>query len=151
MDSAKRKEPGMDSPTILEKTEYERLRSEWRRKSDEAFARMFAADQQEQLITFTQREDRAVELGRALAAWLIEEHAAGDVATQPSEHQQVPHCAKCGREAVRRTKPEDPLPERRLVTRAGPVELEREQWECTTCRVVFFPLGPEAGTGGRRV
>jgi hypothetical protein len=29
------------------------------------------------------------------------------------------------------------------------VTLNRERWRCTTCRVVFFPLGPEAAPGHR--
>ncbi|HZL37890.1 MAG TPA: hypothetical protein VFC78_21410, partial [Tepidisphaeraceae bacterium] len=39
--------------------------------------------------------------------------------------------------------------DRELVSRAGTVRLERERYRCTTCRVVFFPLGPEAGTEHR--
>src|SRR5665213_1914340 len=41
--------------------------------------------------------------------------------------------------------------DRELVSRAGTVRLERERYRCTTCRVVFFPLGPEAGTEHRGV
>ena len=147
----------MDSPTVLAKSDYERLHAEFRRKSDEAFARMFAPEHQEQLITFTEREDRAVDVGRDLAGWLIAEHAAADPAAQPSlalggQGSEGPAsaccvCPKCGKAGGRRTRPEDPLPGRDLVTRAGPVGLEREQWECTTCRVVFFPLGPEDEAG----
>ena len=150
----------MDSPKIVPKSQYDRLRAEWRQKSDAAFARMFAPEHQDQLITFTEREDRAVQVGQDLAGWLITEHAAADPAAQPSlaslvsEPQGNPGkqvvswpCPKCQKPGIRRTKPEDPLPGRSLTTRAGLVELEREQWQCTTCRVVFFPLGPENEAG----
>jgi hypothetical protein len=143
----------MESPRIVPKSAYERLHAEWQHKSEEAFARMFAPELQEQLVTFTEREDRAMEVGQNLANWLIAEHAAADPAAQPSlagESQPLPAalataclCPKCGKPGVRRTQPDDPLPERHLTTRAGRVGLEREQLECTTCRVVFFPLGPE--------
>ena len=133
----------MDSPKIVAKTEYDRLLAEFLEKSQAAFQRMFAPDQQEHLITFTEREDRAVELGEELANWLVVEHAAADVAAEPSKHQHACHCPKCGKLGRRRTKPEAPLPQRSLVSRAGSLELEREEWECTICRIVFFPLGPE--------
>jgi hypothetical protein len=143
----------MESPRIVPKSAYERLHAEWRQKSEEAFARMFAPELQEQLVTFTEREDRAMEVGQSLANWLIAEHVAADPAAQPSlagESQPLLAalapaclCPKCGKAGVRRTKPEDPLPGRKLTTRAGLVGLEREQLECTTCRVVFFPLGPQ--------
>jgi hypothetical protein len=32
---------------------------------------------------------------------------------------------------------------------AGEVTLSREQWRCTTCRVVFFPPGSEVAAGYR--
>jgi hypothetical protein len=41
------------------------------------------------------------------------------------------------------------LPQRRLTTLAGEVALRREQWRCTTCRVVFFPPRRQAPSGDR--
>ena len=58
-----------------------------------------------------------------------------------------PVCPKCGRPGRRLTEPDQPLPQRQVTTQAGEVTLNREQWRCTTCRVVFFPLGPEAAVG----
>lgn len=136
----------------------ERLRREWMEQSRQAFERMFAADQQENLITFTQREDRAVELTRQLAQWLLEEHISADPATQPSQQavsqetgQSTHCCPKCAKPGVPVTREADPLPGRTVQSRAGEIDLEREQYKCTACRVVFFPLGSEAGADRRGI
>ena len=53
-----------------------------------------------------------------------------------------PHCCpKCQRPAQRLQPPGQRLPRRRVVSWAGEVQLAREKWRCTTCRVVFFPPG----------
>lgn len=128
----------------------ERLRDEWMQRAGQAFERMFDADHQKDLVTFTQREDRVMDLSGELAQWLLEEHISADPATLPSR-QAGPEqpgcccCPKCGRRCIAVTKEADPLPARTVTSRAGEVGLEREQFECTTCRVVFFPLGPEVG------
>ena len=70
--------------------ERERLRVEWMERSAQAFERMFAEDQQQGLVTFTQREDRAVDLGGELARWLVEEHVAADPSARPSEGSTTP-------------------------------------------------------------
>lgn len=124
------------------------LRQQWLAHAAAAFDRMFADEHQDQLVTFTQREDRACDLGKELAAFLLEQHAAADPQVRPAA-DTPPTCPKCGQPGQRVTGDDQTLPQRQLTTRAGEVVLQREQWRCTTCRVVFFPPGPETATGHR--
>ncbi len=111
-----------------------------------AFDLMFDPQYQDQLVTFDQREERACELGRDLTLWLLQRHTNADPQVRPAE-QQLPTCPKCQRPGQRVTASNDPLPPRRVTSLTGEVTFQREQWRCTTCRVVFFPLGPEAAPG----
>jgi hypothetical protein len=120
----------------------EALRRRWLDHAAAAFDLMFDPRCQDQLVTFDQREQRAVELSRDLTAWLLQQHLNADSAVRPEESPHIV-CPKCGRPGRRVTGPDEPLPKRRLTTLAGEVILNREQWRCTTCRVVFFPLGSE--------
>lgn len=124
----------------------EDLRRRWLAHAAAAFDLMFHPDHQADLVTFDQREGRACELGRDLTAWLIRQHANADALARPAEHQPV-CCPKCGRSA--RRKPGPDTPSRRLTTLTGEVELRRDRWTCTTCRVVFFPPRSEVGVGHR--
>ena len=117
---------------------HEELRRRWLAHAAAAFDLMFHPDHQADLITFDQREARACELGRDLSTWLIERHANADESAQPAADQQV-LCPRCGRPARRKTEPGTPPQGRRLTGLSGEVELRRDQWTCTTCRVVFFP------------
>jgi hypothetical protein len=99
---------------------------------------MFDAQSQDQLVTFDQREERASQLGRDLTVWLLQQHVNADPQVRSSASPPPP-CPKCGRAGQRVTGPEDPLLPRQLTTCSGEVALQREQWRCTTCRVVFFP------------
>src|SRR5689334_9945165 len=124
----------------------EQLRQQWLAAANDAFNRMFAAAEQDHLVTFTQRETRAVLLGDDLAAWLLERHVRGDSQARPTE-ASPPGCPKCGQPGQRRSPPDERGPRRQLQTRVGVVEWQREQWWCATCRVAFFPSGPAAATG----
>ena len=57
-----------------------KLRSDFMAMAGEAFDAMFDADQQEQLITLTQREDRVLQKGAELQRWLLARHLALDPA-----------------------------------------------------------------------
>jgi len=119
----------------------EELRRRWLAHAAAAFDLMFHPDHQGDLVTFDQREARACELGRDLSAWLIQQHANADDGARPDDGHQVA-CPKCGRPARRATEPGEPPPARRLTCLAGEVELRRDRWTCTACRVVFFPPRP---------
>jgi hypothetical protein len=119
----------------------EDLRRRWLAHAAAAFDLMFYPDHQADLVTFDQREARACELGRDLSTWLIQQHANADELAQPTAAQQV-LCPKCCRPARKKTEPGTPPPGRRLTGLSGEVELRRDQFTCTACRVVFFPPGP---------
>lgn len=126
----------------------ERLKRQWLQQAEAAFELMFDADQQDRLVTFDQREQRACSLTRELAAWLIEQHIAEDPAVRHTD-VAAPACPRCSRPARRESPPEDPLPGRSLTCAAGEVTLRRERWYCPTCRAAFFPPGPQARVGHR--
>jgi hypothetical protein len=103
-----------------------------------AYDLLFASELADSLVTFDQREQRALELGQQLIVTLLQEHANADAAANPSP-QQPPACPRCQRPGRRLTEPDVPLPARVLTTCAGEVTLRRARYRCTTCRVVFFP------------
>lgn len=138
----------MEGRAILSRKEREELRARWEQRTGQAFERMFGAAHQDQLVTFTEREDMACALGQELAKFLVEEHAGADEQVRPNA-KRPPCCPKCQQPAERVTQRGGPLPERELTTRAGEVKLRREQWCCRKCRVVFFSAGPALEVGDR--
>jgi hypothetical protein len=68
----------MEGGRFLRRKDREALRERWLLRAGQAFERMFAEANQDQLVTFTEREDMACLLGEELAAFLLEEHAAAD-------------------------------------------------------------------------
>ena len=134
-----------DAPATPDPTR-EELRQRFLAHAAAAFDLMFASPYQDQLVTFDQREERACELGRDLTAWLLQRHANADPAARPDD-SPAPCCPKCGQPGQRVSPPGQPPPRRVLTTLTGAVTLERQQWRCTTCRVVFFPPGPQAPAG----
>ncbi|HSQ10673.1 MAG TPA: hypothetical protein VLN25_08670 [Burkholderiaceae bacterium] len=140
----------MEGRSFLRRKDREALRERWLLRAGKAFERMFGEANQDRLVTFTEREDRACLLGQELAAFLLEEHAAADRQVRPSEKQAL-GCPKCEKPGVRVTKRNENLPERELTTRAGEVQLRREKWWCPKCRINFFPARPQAEVGDRRL
>lgn len=136
----------MEGRSILRRKDREALRERWLLRAGKAFERMFAEANQDQLVTFTEREDLACLLGEELAAFLLEEHVAADSQVRPSE-KRPPCCPKCQQPAKRVTKAKEKLPERELTTDAGEIKLQREQWRCQKCRVVFFSARSQAEVG----
>lgn len=119
-----------------------RLRRAFMEKAGRAFDAMFDDDQQEQLITMTQREDRVLEKGAELQQWLLARHLAADPTAKPGKAEAVV-CPKCEGAGVRDKRDTSSVP-RRVTTRAGPQELKRLKYRCPKCRTVFFPPGREA-------
>lgn len=126
------------------------LREEFFQRAAVAFERMFAEANQQQLVTFIEREGLACALGKDLAAFLLERHAASDREVRPSD-KQPPCCPKCQKPAERVSKRNEKLPERDVQTDAGKVTLRRERWRCPKCRIVFFSARSKAGVRGRRL
>ena len=129
-----------DAPAFPDPTPEERRRR-FLAHAAAAYDLMFAPTYQDQLVTFDQREERACELGRDLAAWLLQQHANAD---PTPEAVPPPGCPRCGRPGRWVTEPDQPPAARRLTTRTGVVTVHRRKARCTACRVVFFPPGPEA-------
>lgn len=136
----------MEGRLNLRGKDREALRERWLQRAGKAFERMFAEANQDQLVTFTEREDMACLLSKELAAFLLEEHAAADKQVRPSD-KQAPSCPKCQKPGERVTPKDQALPERELTTRAGAVKRRREQWRCRKCRISFFPIRPQAAVG----
>ncbi len=126
----------MEGRSFLRGKDREALRERWLLRAGKAFERMFGEANQDQLVTLTEREDMACALGKELAAFLLEEHAAADSQVRPSE-KRPPCCPKCQKPAQRVTKRAEALVERELTTGAGEIQLKREQWRCTKCRILF--------------
>jgi uncharacterized protein with PIN domain len=122
----------------------------WVQRTEAAYRRMFEGKSQEQLATLTQREDMAVLIGKELAAFLLEEHVALDPAARPAEASAT-RCSKCGQPGARAVEEDEELPERRVTTRAGEIDVRRERWHCAKCRIVFFSARRSAGSGNGRL
>lgn len=136
----------MEGRIFLHRKDREALRERWLLRAGKAFERMFAEANQDQLVTFTEREDLACLLGKELAAFLLEEHAAADNQVRPSE-KRPPCCPKCKQPGERVTQSNGKLLERELTTRAGEIKLRREQWRCLPCRILFFSVRPQTEVG----
>lgn len=139
----------MDGQLRLSSKQRAELRERFMKRAAAAFERMFGKANQDQLVTFTQREDLACVLGEEMSAFLLEEHAAQDAEVRPAPAAAC--CPKCHQPGRRVTKRNEKLDERPLTTRVGPIALRREKWRCAKCRVVFFSAGPQAGAGHGRV
>ena len=113
-------------------------RREYMEEAGQAFDQMLGSDGQNGLVTLTEREDRACELGDALTRRLLEEHLAVDDAVDPGEQVDCPFCGR----PVHCEEPEKVALENRLIrTRRGKIDFERAARRCTPCRRIFFPHG----------
>lgn len=138
----------MEGRSFLSRKDREALRERWLLRAGKAFERMFAENNQHQLVTFTEREDVACLIAKELSAFLLEEHVAADRQVQPSDKQAV-HCPRCQQPGTRVTKANAKLPQRELTSRVGTVKLQREKWRCPKCRIIFFSARPPAEVGDR--
>ena len=124
------------SATLRPHPQRDEIRRELHEHVDAIFDRLFSADPAQPLPPFDQIEEQTLQLTRDLESWLLEQRVQSAADARPVE---APACPKCHQPGRRVGKSGGPLTRRVLTTRAGPIELAREQWRCTTCRVVFFP------------
>ena len=127
----------------LTHTDRERLQAEFEKEAGEQFKRMFDAQNQAELVTFDQREARALDIGDGLARWVLEHHLGNDVKAV-SNPDRTDACPKCGRACAETEPPGGSLPPRSVQTGAGSVELARPEFRCPRCRRSFSPDGPRA-------
>jgi hypothetical protein len=73
----------MKQPTRRDDATRGQRRQPWLQQAEAAFDLLFDASEQQQLVTFSQREQRAAALGKELAAWLLAQHLAADPAVRP--------------------------------------------------------------------
>jgi uncharacterized protein with PIN domain len=122
----------------LRPSELGAIREQFLAQAERAFDQMFGDDGQNGLVTFTEREDRAIDVTDGLARWLLEEHLGLDAAVDPGVEVDCPICHG----PVRYDSPEQAeLEVRALQTRRGKVEYERAARRCPRCRAIFFPPG----------
>lgn len=122
-----------------ENTDHQAGKAEFLRQAAAAYERMMKSDQ-EQMITFDQMEDRALEVGSKLERFLMERRLAGAARETEAETACCPHCRQ-PRKVVASPKP------RRLRGRTGEVSFQRREGYCPSCRKAFFPSGPGVETG----
>src|SRR4051812_34103942 len=134
-----------DAPPSREERVAE-LRRRWLSHAAAAFDLMFHPDHQPDLVTFGQREQRAEETVDDLKTWLLQQHLTADPDAGAGQ-EQAACCPRCGKPARRVERPDKPLFERTLTSLCGEVRLERAKWRCATCRVAFFPSGPQTALG----
>lgn len=129
----------------LTPTDREKLRADFLKQASVQFDRMFDAKQQAELVTFDQRESRALEIGKGLTRLLLGQHLGND-----GKARSVPHatakCPRCRRECDEEEPPGESLPPRGVQTGAGTVNLARPEFLCPACRRSFFPSRPRTGS-----
>lgn len=116
----------------------DRKRAQFMALAEAAFERMFGADGQNGLVTFSEREQRACEVTDELARWLLAEHVAQDPASQAGGEARCPICQGPVQEPPDRSA--QPLV-RELMTRRGKIAYHRGEVHCPRCRRLFFPAG----------
>ena len=121
-------------------TGYEAQKAEFMREAGAAFDRMMREDQ-EQMLTFDQLEDRALEVGGKLERWLMERCLTEAARRKGAEGPAC--CPQCHRALKVGGSPK----ERRLRGRTGEVSVLRPEGYCPSCRKAFFPSGHEVEAG----
>ena len=126
----------------------EQLRQSFLAHAAAAFDLLFHPDQPNDLLSFSQREQRVAELSGDLATWLLQQQLEHDPLACPSEATTIP-CPRCARPAFPRAAKDKPRLRRTLTTRVGVVSFQRQKWYCKICRISFFPSGRPAPAGCR--
>ena len=103
----------------------EQLRQSFLTHAAAAFDLMFLPEAPSDLLSFSQREQRAAELSRDLAAWLLQQQLENDPLACPSEATAIP-CPRCARPACPQAVQDKPRLKRTLTTRVGAVSFQRQ-------------------------
>lgn len=111
-------------------------KAEFLRQAAAAYDRVVEEDQ-EQMRTFTQIEDRVLEVRERLGQSLMGECLARRGQAEAQDGAKAV-CPKCGREVAAARSAERP---REVLGRAGPVVFRRAEYRCPSCRKVFSPSG----------
>jgi uncharacterized protein with PIN domain len=122
-----------------ENADYQADKAEFLKQAAAAYDRMMRSDQ-EQMITFDQMEDRALEVGSKLERFLMERRLADAARETETQTARCPHCRQ-----PRKTTPSGKP--RRLRGRTGEVLFQRQEGYCPSCRKAFFPSGHGVETG----
>ena len=130
----------MDPTNTQPQEPRDQLRHRFLAHAAAAFDLLFHPDQPSDRLSFTQREQRAAELSRDLATWLLQQQLEHDPLAGPSEATAIP-CPRCARPACPRAAKDKPRLKRTLTTRVGAVSFQRQKWYCKICRISFFPSG----------
>ena len=124
----------------MEEAKTEEIWQEFLSVARASFEKMFAQDGQNSLVTFSQREDRACELGDGIARWFLDRHIKGDTINAAEVL-----CPTCGKPVSLKSQ----SPERReVIAKPGAVGSDRHGCYCHSCRKVFLPSGRQAGSEG---
>lgn len=126
--------------------EYAQRRASFLKLASRWYDRMHASAEQHQLVTFDQREQRALELGAEVEGALLQEHLQRDPLTRPKAGGECT-CPSCGTAGAR---PEADV-ERQVRTRAGPVRWARVRYYCRHCRRHFSPSRQHLAPGRGRL
>ena len=121
-------------------TEYEVKKEEFLREAAKAYDRMMEEDQ-EQMITFDQMEDRALEVGGKLERWLMQKSLSKAAERKAAEAPAC--CPRCHTPLQFAGTPKV----RSLRGRTGPIDFSRSEGYCPSCRRAFFPSGPNLAVG----
>ena len=130
------------------KPDVEELRAEFMERASQAFDRMFAAKEQQNLVTFDAREGRAVEIAHDLGRFVLGAHVQRDEAARP-DPEMATTCPLCGGPSKAMATPRGEPPIRQLLSKLGFLEVAREEFTCSRCRRRLFPPRPKARTRRR--
>ena len=112
-------------------------KAEFLKLASEMYDRAVSEDQ-EQLVTFDQIEDRALAVGGEMQRHLVRELLGGR-----ERGGETVCCPRCKGEVRALAGPR----RRKLRGRTGEIEFGRRECYCPSCRKAFFPSGQRAGAG----
>lgn len=102
---------------------------------------------EERAYTFEEIEEEALEMGRVVVREMIGVAVMEEGAKEERDRERPePDCEGCGRPMRYKGKLG-----RGIESKVGRVGIERAYYHCPSCKVGFFPPGPQAGDRGGRL